>query len=51
MSDNKVADHSISFPFNIRRGLGLWKWLYLDASSVLTVRETNKELQRGQYFG
>ena len=25
----KAPDHSLGFPFNIRRGIGLWKLLYL----------------------
>ena len=29
------APHELDFPFNIRRGLGLWKRLYLDPSPVL----------------
>ncbi|MEE9375138.1 MAG: cytochrome c, partial [Rhizobiaceae bacterium] len=49
-SANKVADHSIPFPFNIRRGLGLWKWLYLDKTSVLQVANENSELLRGRYL-
>lgn len=31
----KAPDHSLSFPFNIRRGLGLWKRLYLSDQPVV----------------
>jgi mono/diheme cytochrome c family protein len=33
----KAADHRLSFPFNIRRGLGLWKLLFLDAQPVVAL--------------
>src|SRR5579871_6287806 len=26
----KVRDHDLPFPFNIRRNVGIWKWLYFD---------------------
>lgn len=31
----KAPDHRLSFPFNIRRGLGLWKRLYLSREPVV----------------
>ncbi|WP_315919440.1 cytochrome c [Mesorhizobium sp. SP-1A] len=31
----KAPDHRLGFPFNIRRGLGLWKLLYLDRKPVV----------------
>src|SRR6186713_1931269 len=31
----KAPDNSLSFPFNIRRGLGLWKRLYLSKEPVV----------------
>lgn len=48
-SDNQVADHDVGFPFNIRRGLGLWKWLYLNPEPVLPM-QTDPGLARGQYL-
>ncbi len=33
--DGKAPDHELGFPFNIRRGLGLWKRLYLDPAPVV----------------
>lgn len=41
--------HKVGFPFNIRRGLGLWKWLYLNKSWVVTGDLTAAEL-RGRYL-
>lgn len=43
--------HQLSFPFNIRRGLGLWKMLYLDDEPVLAIGEdAPQEVRRGQYL-
>lgn len=33
--EGKAPDHELGFPFNIRRGIGLWKRLYLDPLSVI----------------
>ncbi len=42
--------HEIGFPFNIRRGLGLWKKLYLDSAPVIAVEDGNAQLVRGRYL-
>jgi len=26
----KVRDHEVPFPFNVRRDIGIWKWLFMD---------------------
>ena len=41
--------HKVGFPFNIRRGLGLWKWLYLNKGWVVTGDLTAQET-RGRYL-
>ncbi len=41
--------HDVSFPFSIRRMMGGWKFLYLDASWVLTGDLTPEET-RGRYL-
>ena len=46
----EVADHDLQFPWNLRRGLGLWKRLYLDDSPVLAVTEGDRALERGRYL-
>lgn len=46
----EVADHELQFPWNLRRGLGLWKRLYLDDSPVLAVTEGDAALERGRYL-
>jgi len=46
--------HMVGFPFNIRRGLGLWKWLYLDKGWVVTgdaaTGDLTAEELRGRYL-
>lgn len=49
-SANKVADHDISFPFNIRRAVGLWKWLYFRPQKVSQIANATPEILRGQYL-
>ena len=41
--------HQVGFPFNIRRSLGLWKWLYLRGDWVVTGDLTADEM-RGRYL-
>lgn len=48
-----AGDHALSFPFNIRRGLGLWKRLYLSDAPVITepVGEIDEAIfDRGRYL-
>jgi len=42
--------HQVSFPFNIRRGLGLWKQLYLTTDFAASVDTNNPALVRGRYL-
>jgi mono/diheme cytochrome c family protein len=43
--------HELGFPFNIRRGLGLWKLLYLDPSPVVALpADAPEAARRGQYL-
>jgi len=39
--------HAVGFPFSVRRGLGLWKRLYLDPAPVV---EVGADLERGRYL-
>ena len=45
-----VPDHDVRFPWNIRRGIGLWKMRYLDTDAVLAVPAGNEVLERGRYL-
>lgn len=49
-SEMASAPHQLSFPFNIRRGLGLWKMLYLTEEPVVNLEQGNEQLKRGQYL-
>jgi mono/diheme cytochrome c family protein len=46
----KVRDHELSFPFNIRRGIGLWKLLYLDNRPFAPDPQKSAQLNRGAYL-
>ncbi len=48
-SKNAVLDHSMKFPYSIRRGLGLWKRLYLDGENRLG-SDQSTPIQVGQYL-
>lgn len=47
---NRVAGHDLRFPFNIRRGVGVWKLLYLSPAPVLTLADASEAVRRGQYL-
>jgi mono/diheme cytochrome c family protein len=42
--------HQLPFPFNVRRGLGLWKLLYLDGKTFTPDPAKSTELNRGAYL-
>ncbi|MDP4595035.1 MAG: cytochrome c [Beijerinckiaceae bacterium] len=42
--------HDLPFPFNIRRGLGLWKRLYLDRAPIAADPAKSPGWNRGQYL-
>jgi mono/diheme cytochrome c family protein len=47
----KAAGHTLSFPFNIRRGLGLWKLLYLSDQPVVALADNAPEkIVLGRYL-
>lgn len=47
----KAPDHSLSFPFNIRRGLGLWKLLYLSNEPVIALAaDAPENVKLGRYL-
>lgn len=48
-SDRVSQPHDVGFPFNIRRGLGLWKVLYMDRSDVMA-ESADPVLMRGRYL-
>lgn len=48
--EGKAPDHKLGFPFNIRRGLGLWKLLFLGEAPVIAVDESDPAVLRGRYL-
>ncbi|WP_020682263.1 c-type cytochrome [Marinobacterium rhizophilum] len=42
--------HELDFPFSLRRGLGLWKYLYSQPERVIDFGDADSELRRGQYL-
>lgn len=47
--ENAVADHNIGFPWNLSRGIGMWKKRYLEESWVVSDLDS-EELKRGRYL-
>lgn len=47
---NQVAGHDLGFPFSIRRGVGVWKFLYFSDAPVLQLADASDPVKRGQYL-
>ncbi|MCB1469557.1 MAG: c-type cytochrome [Rhizobiaceae bacterium] len=46
-----APDHRLSFPFTIRRGLGLWKLLYLSDEPVIALpADASEQIKLGRYL-
>ena len=43
-------DHELPLMFKFRRGVGLWKLLFLDDEPIVAVDESDKKLVRGRYL-
>jgi mono/diheme cytochrome c family protein len=48
--DSSPGAHELTFPLNVRRGLGLWKRLYLSEGHVQDVGARSEEWRRGRYL-
>ncbi|HYA06761.1 MAG TPA: cytochrome c [Xanthobacteraceae bacterium] len=46
----RVRDHALRFPFNIRRAVGLWKLLFLDAQPFKPDPAQSAQWNRGAYL-
>lgn len=42
--------HDVAFPFNVRRGLGAWKLLFVTGKPVLDVAAASDQVKRGAYL-
>jgi len=49
-SKNVVPPHNLSFPFSFRRGLGLWKLLYVNGQEVAPPANATPAVARGAYL-
>lgn len=47
---NQVRDHALPFPFNIRRTLGVWKFLFLDDAPFKPDPKQSAQWNRGAYL-
>ena len=48
--EGDAGRHELGFPYNIRRGLGLWKLLFLDAAPVVALEGAPEAVARGRYL-
>lgn len=46
----KVRDHDLKFPFDIRRGIGLWKLVFLDGEPLPAAPGKSASWLRGRYL-
>jgi mono/diheme cytochrome c family protein len=46
----KVRDHDVPFPFNIRRNVGIWKWLFMDGKPFMPDAARSDRWNRGAYL-
>jgi mono/diheme cytochrome c family protein len=47
---NEVPPHVLTFPFNIRRAVGLWQLLYVDGKTLAPDPKKSDEVNRGAYL-
>ena len=46
----KVRDHDVPFPFNIRRNVGIWKWLFMDGKPFVPDSTRSAAWNHGAYL-
>jgi mono/diheme cytochrome c family protein len=46
----KVRDHDVPFPFNIRRNIAIWKWLFMDDKPFVPDKARPASWIRGAYL-
>lgn len=46
----KTRDHDLPFPFNIRRNVGIWKWLLMDGKPFVADASRSPSWNRGAYL-
>jgi mono/diheme cytochrome c family protein len=48
--EGRAPPTRLGFPFNIRRGVGLWKLVNVDAAPVVQIADASELVRRGQYL-
>jgi len=46
----KAPDHQLKFPFNIRRGVGVWRLFFLNGQPLPSMQASDTLLERGRYL-
>ncbi|MEH2625663.1 mono/diheme cytochrome c family protein [Bradyrhizobium sp. AZCC 1719] len=46
----KTRDHDVPFPFNIRRNIGVWKWLFMNGKPHIADAAHSASWNRGTYL-
>ncbi|MCP3477158.1 cytochrome c [Bradyrhizobium sp. CCGUVB1N3] len=46
----RVRDHDLPFPFNIRRNVGVWKFLFMDGTPFVADAARSPQWNRGAYL-
>ena len=46
----KVRDHDVPFPFNVRRNVGIWKFLFMDGKPFTPDAARSAQWNRGAYL-
>lgn len=46
----KAPDHSVGFPFDLRRNLGVWKFLFMDGQPFVADSSKSPQWNRGAYL-
>jgi len=46
----KARDHAVPFPFDIRRNIGIWKWLFMDGRPFVPEPARSANWNRGAYL-
>ncbi len=46
----RAPETELKFPYNIRRGIGLWKLMYLDSGPIVALPAQDALAQRGRYL-
>lgn len=49
-SSEPSHDHQLAFPFSIRAGVGVWKWLYWSGDTFEPKADASPQINRGAYL-